>query len=584
MDHTNKYIFKYFKRFLRPYRQEFIFGSVLRIIGATVWLYNAYALALVVDYATDYTPGSSLIPLYWILGIWVVVVLIRNVAVFGAKYFVLTVGEKAATDAEIESLRHLSRLDASWHEKENTGNKLKRVQRGARGIFELFRVWIVNVIEIVVRFIGALLIIATFDFILAILIVVYQFIYYAISTAFRFKLISSLDAVNVKEEESTGLLFEIASNIRTVKILGMADALINKMRIISNEYIERIKKRLFWDHGGILSRGVWQGLVHIGLIIFIIWGITEGRYDVAFLVLFSGYFFSLTDAVNEFSSATQTVAVARTNINRLAELLEEPISIEDEQGKLNFPSDWKAIHIKDLSFSYGNNEVLSEVDLTIKKGERVGIVGLSGAGKSTLFRILLKEYEDYEGDVLIDNLPLREIKKSSYVKHIATVLQETEVFNLSLKENILLANASEWDNTDLFNRAIEIAHVKDFLPKLPQGVDTLVGEKGVKLSGGERQRLGIARAIFKKPGILFFDEATSHLDVESEQKIKESLREFLKGITAVVIAHRLSTIKEMDRIIVIEAGRIVEEGSFEELHSKEGRFRELWDKQRAGLN
>ncbi len=164
---------------------------------------------------------------------------------------------------------------------------------------------------------------------------------------------------------------------------------------------------------------------------------------------------------------------------------------------------------------------------------------------------------------------------------MAAVLQETEVFNMSLKKNIVLANGKEEDNNELFERTLTIAHVSDFLSKLSLGVETVIGEKGVKLSGGERQRLGIARAVFKTPEILFLDEATSHLDVESEQKIQDSLKIFFKDVTAVVIAHRLSTVREMDKIIVLEGGSIIETGTFDELYANDGRFRNFWDKQKG---
>ena len=223
--------------------------------------------------------------------------------------------------------------------------------------------------------------------------------------------------------------------------------------------------------------------------------------------------------------------------------------------------------------------MLSRISFAIGRGEKIGIVGLSGAGKSTIFKLLLKEYEDYKGEIKFDGLSLREISPKDYYAQTAAVLQDTEVFNLSLRENITIGK-EKFDRAS-FERALDVAHVRGFLHKLPQGVDTLIGEKGVKLSGGEKQRLGIARAVYKEPELLLLDEATSHLDIESEKKIQESLHEFFQSVTAVVIAHRLTTIKEMDRIIVIENGRIVEHGSFSKLmRTPRGRFRELWKKQK----
>jgi len=263
----------------------------------------------------------------------------------------------------------------------------------------------------------------------------------------------------------------------------------------------------------------------------------------------------------------------------MLEMHDAPMTIDSPDGKVAFPKDWKKISFKNVSFGYGESDVLHDISFDIHRGEKVGIIGLSGAGKSTLFKLLLKEHESYEGEILIDEVPLSEISRQDYFNYSAVVLQDTEVFNLSLRENIVLANNNEAENSSLLERAINVAHVEDVIARLPDGEDTLIGEKGVRLSGGERQRIGIARAVFKSPQLLLLDEATSHLDIESEGKIQSSLHEFFQTVTAVVIAHRLTTIKEMDRIIVVEDGRILEEGSFEELHKKQGRFHELWEKQ-----
>jgi len=196
-----------------------------------------------------------------------------------------------------------------------------------------------------------------------------------------------------------------------------------------------------------------------------------------------------------------------------------------------------------------------------------------------IFKLLLKESENYSGDILFDDLSIKKIEKKSYFAQVGVVLQDTEVFNFTLRDNITIASPKKANEEDL-KRSLDIAHVSDFMHKLPFGLDTYIGEKGVKLSGGERQRLGIARAVYKKPEILFLDEATSHLDLESEEKIKDSLHNFFQKVTAIVIAHRLTTIREMDRILVIDKGRVIESGTFDELYAKKGRLFELWEKQK----
>ncbi len=580
MKYTYANLFHYFKKYLTPYRDIFVLGSFLRFVSALLWLYSSYAFASIITFVSKYQQGVSLSPLYMILSFWAASFIVRFILIYYSKILNINIGERAGMDAELGALDHLSRIDIAWHEKENAGNRIKRIQRGGSGISKLVTVWTVNIIEIVVNAIGTFIILLHFDTTLAVFMVIYQITYFSISTAFRRKTVAYTKKVNIKDEEATGVMFEMANNIRSVKVLGMANPLIGYIQQIYSELMVLVRKNMFWFHGQILARTSWEGIVRVLLLLYVIIGITKGHYELGFLILFNGYFMQISNSTDSLASVAQDVAIAKTDIGRMAELFNEPITIEMEEGKGPFPTEWDGIHIKNLSFTYGHSAVLSNISLDIKKGERVGIVGLSGAGKSTLFKLLLKEYEGNENDILIGTTPLRNIKKTEYVKRVAAVLQETEVFNMSLRNNITFANYESANNEDLLKKSTKISHVDDFLHKLPNGVESLIGEKGVKLSGGERQRLGIARAVFKEPEILFMDEATSHLDVESEQKIQDSLQHFFKDVTAVVIAHRLSTIKEMDRIVVIEDGKILEQGSFDELHASDGRFREFWDKQK----
>ncbi len=581
MEYSYSRIFKFFWQFVGQYKWKFFLGSIFVFIASVVGLYQGYAFSQIVDILSRGTDSESFRAILIILATWLLTTTSRQLFGFFSKYINFNVAEKAAIDAEIYSMKHMSLLDMSWHERENTGNKLKKIDRGARGINDITRLWTNDVISMVVTFFGALIILMQFDFKLGVFIFLYQLMYYFIASFSRKRAIKAHHLTNIKGEEVNGLWFEIASNTRSVKVLGMSAKLFDYARDLTSELAKRIDKRIFWFQAGGYSQKLWEGLIKVVLVGYVIWEIGNGKYEVGFLVLFYSYFNVLTDAAMKFTDAAQEIASAKANIGRLTELLDEKVNIDKEKGKVKFPKSWDKIEVKNLTFKYGENVVLNNINFEIKKGEKIGIVGLSGAGKSTLFKLLLKEHESYEGEILFGGTTLRKISKASYVNHIAAVLQETEVFNMSLRQNIILANSAEENNSELFERSLSIAHVNDFLSKLPQRAETTIGEKGVKLSGGEKQRLGIARAVFKEPEVLFLDEATSHLDVESEQKIQDSLHKFFNDVTAVVIAHRLSTIKEMDRIIVIEGGEIIESGTFDELNAQSGRFREFWDKQRV---
>jgi ABC-type multidrug transport system fused ATPase/permease subunit len=280
---------------------------------------------------------------------------------------------------------------------------------------------------------------------------------------------------------------------------------------------------------------------------------------------------------------TQEVVVAKIWVGRAQSILKTKAEIEHPDKVLSqttFPKEWKKIHIDHVKFMYNVQDVLRDITIHIKKGEKIGIVGISGSGKSTLFKLLMDLYETYDGNIFFDGIPLKHIKRQSYIDHVSVVLQDTELFNMSLKENILLtAVPGQIEDKDLLMSVIKTAHLEEVISQLPEGIDTLVGEKGIKLSGGQRQRLGIARALYRRPEILLLDEATSHLDVHSEKQIQEALHEAFGTCTAIVIAHRLSTIKEMDRILVMQEGEIKEEGKFDELIKAKGIFAKMWDEQ-----
>ncbi len=233
------------------------------------------------------------------------------------------------------------------------------------------------------------------------------------------------------------------------------------------------------------------------------------------------------------------------------------------------------IEFKDVKFSYENKKVFSKLSFKIKAGEKVGIVGASGSGKSTLINLLQRSYELKKGNILIDGQNIADVKQSSLHEAIALIPQDTSLFHRTVSQNISYGNLKAKQSE--IEYAAKQAYANDFIKKLPKGYQTQVGEKGVKLSGGQRQRIAIARAILKNSPILLLDEATSALDSKSEKYIQKAMNQLMKNKTVIAIAHRLSTLKEMDRIIVLDNGKIVEQGKIEELLKSGGHFQHLWE-------
>jgi ATP-binding cassette, subfamily B, heavy metal transporter len=566
--------------FLKPYRGRFFAASVIRLLGDLAWLFPVYALSQIVTFLTHYKPGADLTYVWTLAGLWLLAVVIRSLSQFFSKFLGYRVAEQISVDSVLKTLQHMFLLDMAWHERENSGNKIKRAQNAGEGLNKIIRLWFNDIIEIVVNFVAISLILSRFDTTVLLLLLSFLVTYFIISGVMIRKAGHASYRVNAQEEVVSGLLFEAINNIRTVKVMAMAKNLFAILVKSTEELITKLRVRIFWYQSRNAFLTFWATAWKVGIIVVIITGIVHGRYEVGFLILFNGYFSNMRESIDELSAALEDFVTSKFSVARMKTILNEPITIDDEQGKKPLAQDWNKITFQNVSFAYGENKVLSQVSFDVNRGEKVGIVGLSGAGKSTLFKLLLKEREEFTGDILFDSISLKQIRKSDYFKQVSVVLQDTEVFNFSLRDNITISNTKQKSNQSLLKQALNTAHITDFLHKLPQGLDTVIGEKGVKLSGGERQRLGIARAIFKQPQILLLDEATSHLDLESEEKIQDSLHKFFHEVTAIVIAHRLTTIREMDKILVVENGKIIESGNFNELYKTKGRFYELWEKQR----
>lgn len=567
-------------RFIKPYRWRFIGGSIADFVSDLAWLYPAVAVAAIVNFFAAYHPGDSARPLWIVFWLWGAASLARFGGLSLARYLCFQVGERVSLDARLKAIKHLFAVDLAWHERENAGNKIKRLDKGGEGYNQLIRIWVTNIIEIAVNFIGVTIVISLHSIYISIALLIFIIVYAIVSSPLLRRSTQAAQAVDEEDERFEGLSFEAVNNIRSVKVLGLAENLSGRITASAAELFSRVKRRIFWFQLRFVSLEAWGRTTKMLLLAATAYYVLRGWENVGFLMLVNYYFNRITESIGQFTSITQEIIISKNSIARLEHMLAVPINIDDDTAKLDFPTNWKTLSLKNVSFAYGANIVLKNISFTIKRGERWGIVGLSGAGKSTLFKLLLKEEENYRGEILIDNIPLKQIKRSSFFHYAAVVLQETEVFNFSLHDNITITREAGPANALALASALKTAHVDDFLDRLPQGVDTLIGEKGVKLSGGEKQRLGIARAIYKQPQLLFLDEATSHLDLESEEKIKDSLHRFFQDVTAFVIAHRLTTIQEMDHIILIENGEILESGDFKTLHKKHGRFFALWEKQR----
>lgn len=385
------------------------------------------------------------------------------------------------------------------------------------------------------------------------------------------------------DTKTTGHYSDIITNFFTVKMFGSRK---REEKEFSETVTHQEKmRRIAWVNDGFWNN-MWQGLnIDVFIVLFMaasVWLWLGGHITAGTIVLMQIYVFTSFHIVWNISKNIIRVATALTDAHEMVELFDQPIGVKDPETPEPVRMSKGEVRFDGVYFNYeGKMQVFENLDLEIRAGEKVALVGHSGAGKTTVTKLLLRFRDIESGSITIDGQNIAHVRQDDLRTKITYVPQEPLLFHRSIADNIAYAKPRATQKE--IETAAKNAHAHEFIKDLPQGYDTLVGERGVKLSGGERQRVAIARAMLKDAPIIMLDEATSALDSIAEGKIQDALWKLMKGKTTIVIAHRLSTIQKMDRIIVFDAGKIVEEGSHAELLKKKGVYAKLWNSQVGGF-
>ncbi len=489
------------------------------------------------------------------------------------------VTQQAVRRIALQVFEHLHALSLRFHLDRQTGGLTRDIERGTRGVSSLVSFTLYSILPTIIEV----------AMVLAWLIIHYE-IWFAVITvgALTIYVIYTIVVTNWRtnfRREMNDL--DSRANTRAV------DSLLNyeTVKYFNNEAFEARRydqSMARWQEAAIKSQtslsilNVGQSLIISVAVTLMVWratlGVVEGRMTLGDLVLVNAFMIQLYIPLNFLGVLYREIKQSLADMERMFGLMAEHREVDDRPDAQPLSLATGEVVFDRVSFAYDPaRPILHEISLVLPAGKTTAVVGSSGAGKSTLSRLLYRFYDIDSGTIRIDGQEIRQITQASLRSAIGIVPQDTVLFNDTLEYNIRYGRPEASD--DEVAAVADAAHLSRFIASLPEGMQTRVGERGLKLSGGEKQRVAIARALLKQPAILIFDEATSALDSESEKAIQQELMEISRGRTTLVIAHRLSTIVDADQIVVLEGGRIVEQGRHADLISQRGRYAELWELQ-----
>ena len=493
------------------------------------------------------------------------------------------VAQNAITQLTLNTFKHLHSLSLQFHLGRQTGALSKFIDRGTKGVNFLLNYVLFNVIPTIIEIFLVAGILAfiyglKYAFVTLITIILYVIVTFTVTQwrlQFRRRMNAADNAVSTK-------LIDSLLNFETVKYFNNEEHEYRRLFESLDQYeIESIKNQYSLSYLNIFQTVVIMTGITI-MLSMSAFDIRAGNITIGGFVVINAYMLQLYQPLNFFGTVYREIRQSLTDMENLFTLWEEKPNLSDGVEKL-LEIEEASIRFENVSFDYdARRTIIKDISFEVPNGKKVALVGPTGAGKSTISRLLFRFYDPKQGDVYINNQNIKDISQQSLRKHIGVVPQDTVLFNDTIYYNISYGNPNASEE-EIYNAA-KSADIHNFIINLPDGYQTIVGERGLKLSGGEKQRVAIARAILKNPSIFFFDEATSALDSTTEKEIQKNLQAISKNRTTLVIAHRLSTAADADEILVLEQGEITERGNHEELLSKKGKYSEMWNKQKSSID
>jgi len=572
-------------RFARPYRWQLFWGFTLTLVSTGAAMVPPYlTMPLMDDVLIPYQNGKPIdIDLVMLLlGGLLGAALVAWGLGWARTYILSLVAEHIGKDLRTVTFEHLMGLSLEYYGGKRTGDLMARIGSESDRICQFLSVQVLDfATDVLMIAMTAVILFSISPWLALVTLLPLPFIAWMIQLV-RDRLRTGFEKADRIWSEISNVLADTIPGVRVVKAFAQERRetqrfrAANEINLAVNDRVNRV-----WS---LFSPSVTL-LTEIGLLVvwaFGIWQVSKDQITVGVLTAFLAYitrFYTRLDSMSRIVSSTQRAAAGA---KRLFDILDHVSSVPEPTSPVRLPEVKGRIELSDVAFRYGNRSVLRGVDLEIAPGEMIGLVGHSGSGKTTLVNLICRFYDVTEGAIRLEGVDIRQLAVADYRRNIGLVLQEPFLFFGTIAENIAYGKP-EATRAEVV-AAARAAHAHEFILRLPQGYDSLVGERGQGLSGGERQRISIARALLIDPRILILDEATSSVDTETEKEIQKALDNLVRGRTTIAIAHRLSTLRKADRLVVMDRGRIVEVGNHEELMAREGAYYRLYQAQARNVD
>lgn len=561
-----------FKTIIWPRRRNILIGLVLIIISRLAGLVLPGASKFLID---DVIPGQDMEMLKWLIIAVVVAIVIQSVTSFALTQILSVEAQNLISKLRAKVQSHIIRLPIRFFDNTKTGELVSRIMTDVEGVRNLVGTGLAQLVGGVLTSVICLVLLIAISPIMTLFALIPVIIFGLVSLKAFAKIRPIFQERGVINAEVTGRLTETLGGVRVIKGFNAEAQEIKTFEAGVARLFLNVKKSLISTSIITSSATLLLGLASAGIMGIGGYLIMEDQLTFGDFLAFTLYLGFMIAPIVQMSNIGSQLTEAFAGLDRTEEIMNTPLEDSGKNRNQKLDSMHGDIEFNNVSFAYEEGkEVVKDISFKAPAGSVTALVGTSGSGKTTIAGLAASFLNPDSGQITIDNYDLQLISLESYRSKLGVVLQDDFLFEGTIRENILFPrpNATE----DQLLQAVKAAHVQEFTDRFEDGLSTLIGERGVKLSGGQRQRIAIARAILADPRILILDEATSNLDTESETLIQASLKELMKGRTTFVIAHRLSTIRQADQILVIEQGRIVEQGRHEELIDKKGRYYQLY--------